>query len=118
MRALAGEKTSVQDMEVRRHAGRDPAGEATLLEVHGTPLYGKEGQITGALAVFQDVTNRKRLEAQVLRSEKLASLGELVAGVAHEINNPLAAIGGTAQLLQAHPDPQVQEAIFSVKTRK
>ena len=48
------------------------------------------------------------MQAQILQSEKLATLGEMVAGVAHEINNPLAAISGSAQLLEMHPEEKVR----------
>jgi two-component system NtrC family sensor kinase len=61
------------------------------------------------IAYLRDITEQKRLQEQVIRSERLAAMGEMVAGVAHEINNPLAAIGGHAQLLQLHGDPQVRE---------
>ncbi len=59
-------------------------------------------------AIGRDVTENIRLQAQILQSEKLATLGEMVAGVAHEINNPLAAISGSAQLLEMHPEEKVR----------
>jgi PAS domain S-box-containing protein len=78
------------------------------LEIRCTPLYADNGEIIGAIAVAVDVTERERLRAQVLQSDKLASLGQMVAGIAHEVNNPLAAISGNAQLLGFHVDPQVR----------
>jgi len=59
-------------------------------------------------AIGRDVTENIRMQAQILQSEKLATLGEMVAGVAHEINNPLAAISGSAQLLEMHPEEKVR----------
>lgn len=59
------------------------------------------GEVIGAVVVFKDLTERKRLEEQVNRAERLASLGELAAGVAHEIRNPLTGIKGFLQYFQA-----------------
>jgi PAS domain S-box-containing protein len=70
------------DLELKLARFRDPAG-ATL-------YYG-----TG-----RDVTERKRLQQQLLQSEKLSALGEIISGVAHELNNPLTTIMGFASLMQ------------------
>lgn len=58
------------------------------------------GKILGAVVVFEDLTERKRLEEQVSRADRLATLGELMAGVAHEIRNPLTSIKGFLQYFQ------------------
>ena len=55
-----------------------------------SPLHGAEGEILGVLGIARDMTETKKLEQQIRNSEKLASVGKLAAGVAHEINNPLA----------------------------
>lgn len=55
------------------------------------------------LIIIEDVSEKKKLEDELIRSGKLAALGELSAGLAHEINNPLAIISGYAQMLQAEP---------------
>ncbi len=65
--------------------------------------------IQGIVINTRDISERKRLEEQFVQAGKLAALGELVAGVAHEINNPLSAISGHAQLLMLHSDPVVQQ---------
>jgi signal transduction histidine kinase len=57
-----------------------------------SPLHGAEGEILGVLGIARDMTETKKLEQQIRNSEKLASVGKLAAGVAHEINNPLAGI--------------------------
>jgi len=58
----------------------------------------------GVIIIFRDVTEKKHLEEQLIQSEKLATIGELAGGVAHEINNPLGVILGFAQLLLRNPD--------------
>ncbi|MBP2636152.1 MAG: signal transduction histidine kinase, nitrogen specific, NtrB [Firmicutes bacterium] len=59
-----------------------------------------DGIVLGAVLVFEDLTERKRLEEQVNRADRLATLGELMAGVAHEIRNPLTSITGFLQYFQ------------------
>lgn len=62
-------------------------------------FHGEDGEMLGALMVLTDITALKRLELQIRRSDRLASLGTLSAGVAHEIKNPLVSIKTFAQLL-------------------
>jgi len=66
------------------------AARITALEICGNRYW---------LSVQQDITERKRLEQQLIQSEKLAALGQLISGVAHELNNPLTSVIGYAQLL-------------------
>ncbi len=74
-----------------------PAGGDTItLDVVSAPLYEKEGAFLGVIAIFKDTTHIKHLEEEVARSRRLASLGGLAAGVAHEIRNPLSSIKGLA----------------------
>lgn len=63
------------------------------------PLIDDEGQLFSLVHYLKDVTSQKRLEHQIIRSDRLASLGTLVAGIAHEINNPLGIIAGYAEAL-------------------
>ena len=67
-------------------------GEPRNALVSVSPLRDNSGQIVGVLGIARDITEKKRLEQQVLNAEKLASIGKLAAGVAHEINNPLGGI--------------------------
>lgn len=101
----------------RRVELRYPAadGEVRLCSLTLTPLIERE-RVTGALGIVRDVTDEKRLTEQLLQQEKLAAVGQLVSGVAHELNNPLASVTAFAQLLLAAPpdapyDRQAIEAI-------
>lgn len=67
-------------------------GEPRMVMVSVSPLHGADGEILGVLGIARDMTETKKLEQQIRNSEKLASVGKLAAGVAHEINNPLAGI--------------------------
>ncbi len=67
-------------------------GEPRTVMVSVSPLQGVEGAILGVLGIARDMTETKKLEQQIRNSEKLASVGKLAAGVAHEINNPLGGI--------------------------
>jgi signal transduction histidine kinase len=74
------------------------------------PLIDDEGRLYALVHYLKDVTAEKRLEQQLIRSDKLASLGTLVAGIAHEINNPLGIIAGYAEaLLDRSKDPGLLE---------
>ena len=65
----------------------------------GTTVTDGKGKVTGFQGIIKDITRRKNMEQQLLQAEKLASLGQLSAGVAHEINNPLGLILGYTQLI-------------------
>jgi PAS domain S-box-containing protein len=67
-------------------------GDTRTVMVSVSPLYDSDGGILGVLGIARDMTETKKLERQILSSEKLASVGKLAAGVAHEINNPLGGI--------------------------
>ncbi len=64
------------------------------------PIKGTDGKVDRVLEVCHDITEQKRMESQLIQSYKLASLGKLVAGVAHEINNPNTFILGNLKILQ------------------
>jgi len=95
-----------REVRPRDHAGR---GRKLYRELNGFkgevyhywtyPLVDSDGNAYGVVNYLRDVTEQKRLESQLVRADKLASLGTLVAGIAHEINNPLGIIAGYSEAL-------------------
>ncbi len=75
-------------------------GKALMLGCSGAVLRDHKGDPFGHLIVFQDLTYYKQMEDSLRRKEKLAAIGEMAAGLAHEIRNPLASLYGSIQLLQ------------------
>ena len=99
----AGDKVSpIFEAQIIRKDGSRVWVEAAVTNVV------KDGAVVGRLGVARDITERKRLQEQVIQAEKLATLGQLIAGIAHELNNPLAAMVGHAQMLRlGQQDPKV-----------
>jgi PAS domain S-box-containing protein len=91
-RTLAGEDTEYEVRMVRVD------GSVSYAEAHTSPLW-KDGEIVGALVFLHDITERKREHELMAQSDKLRAVGELAAGVAHNLNNSLTVIQGRAQLL-------------------
>ncbi len=74
-------------------------GKTSQLEISHSPLESAEGQSLGGLIVIEDRTDIRSMEEAVKRADKLAVVGKLAAGIAHELRNPLASISGSIQLL-------------------
>ena len=88
-------------------------GKYLTLNVSITPLVSKSGDRIGRLLLFDDVTQRERMEEQMTQTEKLTSLGLLAAGVAHEVNTPLAVISNYIQMLAKQmPNEDPRHAII------
>ncbi|MEA2723185.1 MAG: hypothetical protein QOH59_956 [Gemmatimonadales bacterium] len=78
-----------------------PEDSHRVLRLTAAPLAGTE---RGSVVILiEDVTEARLLEAQIIQSDKMASIGQLVSGVAHELNNPLTSIAGLAELLLERP---------------
>ena len=65
-----------------------------------SPLLDAEGKPAGVIISVRDITVEKKLEQQIIQSERLAAMGQMIGGFAHELNNPLTSILGMAELLQ------------------
>ena len=100
-----------EDREIVLRAGE----KNTILRASSSLFHGQDGEPLGALMVLTDITTVKRLEMQIRRSDRLASLGTLSAGMAHEIKNPLVSIKTFAQLLpERYQDSDFRETFFSL----
>jgi PAS domain S-box-containing protein len=80
-------------------------GQERWLSTHGRVFFNSEQQAVRVVGVIQNVTERKRLEQQLLQSQKLESVGRLAGSIAHDFNNLLTIINGYAQLLLAEMKP-------------
>lgn len=92
-----------------------PSGDAVPIRVSSSVFYGHTGKLLGAFLVINDLTTVKQLEHQIRRTDRLASLGTLAAGMAHEIKNPLVSIKTFTQLLpERYDDSDFRETFSSL----
>ncbi len=87
-----------------------PSGRRRILGFTRFPLSGARGGTRGHAVIFQDLTELRAMEEAVRRSERLADLGQVAAGLAHELRNPLASMSGCVELLQGAPGLGPDEA--------
>ncbi|MGA2508810.1 MAG: PAS domain S-box protein [Candidatus Acidiferrales bacterium] len=97
-RTLQG--VAVDNLEIPVFRGDGSAGQ---FSISLSPMRDERGDINSIVVVMTDITDAADLQAKLMHTEKMAALGQLVSGVAHEVNNPLAAIVGFTDLLLENP---------------
>jgi len=93
-------RKNFHSMEIRL---RHKQGDWRRVLFNFSPLFDERNKIEGVVLSGRDVTDLKRLEEQLIQAEKLAAMGQMLAGVAHELNNPLTAILGVTELVRERP---------------
>ncbi|MFZ1131486.1 MAG: PAS domain S-box protein [Terriglobales bacterium] len=99
--------TGQSSLTSREYGSRHRDGSWRTMLGMASPLLDAEGKPAGVIISVRDVTMEKKLEQQIIQSERLAAMGQMIGGFAHELNNPLTSILGMAELLQ---EGEVSEA--------
>ena len=91
-----------------------PSGRKIWLGLNLSPLKNKEGKTIGQILVFTDITEIKAFEAQMELRSRLSSLGEISAGIAHELRNPMGVIAGYTKLLSKKADESLSPTVNAI----
>jgi len=98
---------------------RRPDGTEIFLGFSSSPMRDPEGSLIGNVLIFQDLTPVKQMEERVRVADRLAVVGEMAAGLAHEIRNPLASIAGSSQMLREIPEiPEISRPLLDIIGRE
>jgi PAS domain S-box-containing protein len=89
-----------QSFASAEYGARHRDGSWRTMRAAGSKLVDAEGKISGVIISVRDITVERKLEQQIVQSERLAAMGAMIGGVAHELNNPLTSIMGVSELLQ------------------
>jgi PAS domain S-box-containing protein len=109
--AKVNEGEVIPNVEVKRQTKE---GKEILISMTISPLRNAEGRIVGASRICKDITDLKKAEERLILAERLSSLGELTAGVAHELRNPLAGIKINTQVLSRKKDlPEMEKKLLN-----
>jgi len=96
-----------------------PDGTTIFLGFSASQMRDADGGVIGRVVIFQDLTPIKQMEERVRIADRLAGVGEMAAGLAHEIRNPLASISGSSQLLRESPDiPEDASTLLEIIERE
>jgi two-component system sensor histidine kinase PilS (NtrC family) len=94
-------------------------GAEIYLGFSSSPMKDADGTVIGSVVIFQDLTPVKQMEERVRIADRLAGVGELAAGLAHEIRNPLASITGSSQMLREAPElPETSRTLLGIIERE
>lgn len=114
LRKMLDEAGFVKDTEFEM---KKKNGDKLLIRLTATASRDKNGKIANYLVIGRDITEHKRIGQQLIQTEKMAAMGELMSGVAHEINNPLTAMIGFAELIlktNEKVDPELKKDISKI----
>lgn len=112
-RALPGaERLLEKDISPTKEMELSIGGRTIPLGFHNSPLFDAEGHTSATVVIFRDLTEIKRLQAEIRKKQHFESMGRVVAGVAHEIRNPLFGISFIAQILERETTEDKHKALL------